>query len=84
MKLEIGFGWLANGKQRLTKFIFGNIELPWFAQGESNLVDKTRLIFDLASQRRKYLLVRPRGFGKSLLISTFETLSKTDWKIFAA
>ena len=39
-------------------------------------VDKTRLIFDLASQRRKYLLVRPRGFGKSLLISTFETLFK--------
>lgn len=28
LKLAMGFGWLANGKQRLTKFIFGNIELP--------------------------------------------------------
>jgi len=37
LKLAMGFGWLANGKQRLTKFIFGNIELPWFAQSESNL-----------------------------------------------
>lgn len=45
-------------------------------------VDKTRLIFDLASQRRKYLLVRPRGFGKSLLISTFETLFKNGLEDF--
>ncbi len=45
-------------------------------------VDKTRLIFDLASQRRKYLLVRPRRFGKSLLISTFETLFKNGLEDF--
>ncbi len=47
-------------------------------------VDKTRLIFDLASQRRKYLLVRPRGFGKSLLISTFETLFKNGLEDFCS
>ena len=45
-------------------------------------VDKTRLIFDLASQRRKYLLVHPRRFGKSLLISTFETLFKNGLEDF--
>ena len=45
-------------------------------------VDKTRLIFDLASQRRNYLLVRPRRFGKSLLISTFETLFKNGLEDF--
>lgn len=45
-------------------------------------VDKTRLIFDLASQRRKYLLVRPRRFGKSLLISTLETLFKNGLEDF--
>lgn len=35
-------------------------------------VDKTALIYDMAepSQRKKLFLVRPRRFGKSLLIST--------------
>lgn len=37
-------------------------------------VDKTREIADLAAERGAFLLVRPRRFGKSLLISTFETL----------
>ena len=39
-------------------------------------VDKTRLIFDLASKNERFLLTRPRRFGKSLLISTFESLFK--------
>ncbi len=39
-------------------------------------VDKTRLIFDLSSKKEKFLLTRPRRFGKSLLISTFESLFK--------
>ncbi|GAB1826393.1 AAA family ATPase [Turicimonas sp. TL08] len=39
-------------------------------------VDKTRLIFDLASKKENFLLTRPRRFGKSLLISTFESLFK--------
>lgn len=39
-------------------------------------VDKTRLIFDLASKKERFLLTRPRRFGKSLLISTFESLFK--------
>lgn len=39
-------------------------------------VDKIRLIFDLSSKKEKFLLTRPRRFGKSLLISTFESLFK--------
>ena len=39
-------------------------------------VDKTALIYELASMRRKYFLARPRRFGKSLLVSTFESLFK--------
>lgn len=39
-------------------------------------VDKTRLIFDLASKKENFLLTRPRRFGKSLLVSTFESLFK--------
>lgn len=37
-------------------------------------VDKTPLIHRLASLRAKIFLARPRRFGKSLLVSTFESL----------
>lgn len=36
-------------------------------------VDKTDLIYDLVSQGVPYFLSRPRRFGKSLLLSTFES-----------
>jgi len=39
-------------------------------------VDKTALIYELASKRQKFFLARPRRFGKSLLVSTFESLFK--------
>lgn len=39
-------------------------------------VDKTKMVFALASKRRKSFLARPRRFGKSLLVSTFESLFK--------
>lgn len=39
-------------------------------------IDKTDLIFQLARQRGKIFLARPRRFGKSLLVSTFESLFK--------
>ena len=39
-------------------------------------VDKTGLIYKLASKRQKFFLSRPRRFGKSLLLSTFESLFK--------
>lgn len=37
-------------------------------------VDKTDLVCELAKQPRKFFLARPRRFGKSLLVSTFESL----------
>lgn len=46
-------------------------------------VDKTELIYKLASTRYKYFLSRPRRFGKTLLLSTFETLFKSGIKEFA-
>lgn len=39
-------------------------------------VDKTAQVYEIASRPEKFLLVRPRRFGKSLLISTFESLFK--------
>jgi len=39
-------------------------------------VDKTAQIYELASRPEKFFLARPRRFGKSLLVSTFESLFK--------
>ena len=35
-------------------------------------VDKTKLIYELATTGKPYFLARPRRFGKSLLISTLK------------
>ncbi len=45
-------------------------------------VDKTRQIASLAMMRQQYVMVRPRRFGKSLLISTFEALFSKGLKHF--
>ena len=39
-------------------------------------VDKTALIYNLAVTTKKYFFSRPRRFGKTLLLSTFESLFK--------
>lgn len=39
-------------------------------------VDKSALVYKVASRTGKFLFVRPRRFGKSLLISTLESLFK--------
>ncbi len=46
-------------------------------------VDKTALIYELASLRQKFFLTRPRRFGKSLLVSTFASLFKDGLKDFS-
>lgn len=45
-------------------------------------VDKTDLICRLASERQKVFLSRPRRFGKSLLVSTFEALFSSGTDLF--
>ena len=45
-------------------------------------VDKTTLIYEIASKAEKFFLSRPRRFGKSLLISTFESLFKNGLRDF--
>ena len=44
--------------------------------GDSIYVDKTSLVYELAKNDSKVLLIRPRRFGKSLLASIFESLFK--------
>ena len=49
-------------------------------------VDKTALVYQLANTGSYYFLSRPRRFGKSLLLSTLEPISKgrksysKDWR----
>ncbi|MDR3204542.1 MAG: AAA family ATPase, partial [Deltaproteobacteria bacterium] len=38
--------------------------------------DKTELIYKLIESKQPFFLSRPRRFGKSLLVSTLETLLK--------
>lgn len=45
-------------------------------------VDKTALIYRLARFHSKIFFIRPRRFGKSLLISTFESLFKNGLRDF--
>ena len=45
-------------------------------------VDKTELIYQLVATYEKLFLARPRRFGKSLLVSTFESLFKYGLKDF--
>ena len=46
-------------------------------------VDKTALIYELASLRQKFFLTRPRRFGKSLLVSTLASLFSDGLKHFS-
>ena len=46
-------------------------------------VDKTDLVFELARSVGKIFLARPRRFGKSLLLSTFESLFRDGLKYFS-
>ena len=46
-------------------------------------VDKTRLVYELATDSRYYFLGRPRRFGKSLLISTFDAYFSGKKELFA-
>ena len=45
-------------------------------------VDKTELIYNIITEGRMYFLNRPRRFGKSLLLSTFEAYFKGKKELF--
>jgi hypothetical protein len=45
-------------------------------------IDKTAQIFDLASKQGRFFLSRPRRFGKSMLISTFQALFEGRKQLF--
>jgi Predicted AAA-ATPase. len=45
-------------------------------------VDKTALVYQIATSGKYYFLSRPRRFGKSLLVSTFEAYFKGKKELF--
>lgn len=51
-------------------------------RGGYDYVDKTALIYKLASTGKYYVLGRPRRFGKSLLISTMEAYFQGKKELF--
>jgi hypothetical protein len=70
-----------NVNERGKTLVTNTIKLPigtrTFAEiieGGYAYADKTKFIYDIVSTCKAYFLSRPRRFGKSLLLSTFEAL----------
>lgn len=61
----------------------GTSEFSALRQFGQIYVDKTDLIYELAVKRGKFFLARPRRFGKSLLLSTFESLFSAGLRDFS-
>lgn len=58
----------------MKKLPIGIQDLPKLRQRDCVYVDKTELVYRLATEGTAYFLSRPRRFGKSLLVSTLKTL----------
>ena len=52
--------------------VVGNDIFDEFIKEDGYYVDKTELMYKLAREKCPFFLSRPRRFGKSLLLSTFE------------
>lgn len=59
---------------RLPSLPVGSTSFPTMRKFNEICVDKTDLIHELAGKRSKVFLARTRRFGKTLLVSTFESL----------
>lgn len=64
------------------KYPIGIQTFPEIIRNGYIYVDKTEFVYELISSGKYYFLNRPRRFGKSLLISTIETLFKGERDLF--
>ena len=64
------------------KFPIGIQTFEKLREGGYLYVDKTALLWKIASTSIPYFLSRPRRFGKSLLLSTFEAYFKGKKELF--
>lgn len=60
----------------LQELPYGKSSFEFLKETNSIYVDKTDLIYELARHNATVFLARPRRFGKSLLVSTLESLFK--------
>ena len=60
----------------------GLLEFSNIRKSNMIYVDKTKLLYDIASQRTPLFLSRPRRFGKSLLINTLHCLFESGLQYF--
>ena len=68
--------------QDLPMLPFGVSDFTKIISNNLLYVDKTDLVYKLASQFAPIVLSRPRRFGKSLLVSTFEALFNGQKELF--
>ncbi|MBQ7739180.1 MAG: AAA family ATPase [Desulfovibrionaceae bacterium] len=61
---------------------YGNPEFTYLREENKIYVDKTGLIYKIASQDTPIFFSRPRRFGKSLLINTLQALFSTGLEYF--
>jgi Holliday junction resolvase-like predicted endonuclease len=66
----------------MKKLPIGTQSFEILRQTDCVYIDKTKYIFELIKNGRVFFLSRPRRFGKSLLISTFEALFKGNKSLF--
>lgn len=70
-------------EKELNRLPVGESDFELISRNDAVYVDKTKLVYSLASSRNKYFLSRPRRFGKTLLLSTFESLFKYGLRDFS-
>ncbi|MDR2353805.1 MAG: AAA family ATPase [Deltaproteobacteria bacterium] len=66
----------------MKKLPLGIADFPTIIQQNYIYADKTRLIYQLLTEKKSYFLSRPHRFGKSLLLSTINSILEGDRKLF--
>ncbi len=73
---------LRSQKLKRPKRLIGIQSIGQIMQQDYAYVDKTDIIYKLITEGQYYFLSRPRGFAKSLLLSTPQAIFKGDKQLF--
>jgi hypothetical protein len=68
--------------KKLKKLPIGQSDFASILDDNCIYIDKTRHVYNLVNTRGKYFLSRPRRFGKSTLISTFNEIFRGNRELF--
>lgn len=67
----------------MAKYPIGIQDFPRIINEKFLYIDKTQLLYPYIQEGRSYFLARPRRFGKSLLVSTLESLFEGKRELFS-